>query len=313
MDLSVQAGEPSRSEVLNLGELIDAHLAHLKIMVQAGINKNATREWYSNQFKHLATLRATPAATLRTHHLASIELTNAFVRALKALFKWAADEEQAMIPRNPFAKLTVPECGRRERTLTRAELRSLYLAAPRALRRLLFVQLRTIARPGEIRDLTWSQIDWDRRVLVLKNFKGKKKRRDKLKAREIPLVWPALRMLRNLHRKATDMSPESRVFRSPRYGRPWTANGVRCAMRVARVKAGLDGGDEPVVCYTLRHTGATDLLRAGTDLKLLAEVMGHTRTTTTERYVHLDSSDMLGAVDRAAARQRSPRAGGLPA
>lgn len=299
------------AEVLTLGALTEAYLAHVHVLVEAGMLAKATHEWYSNQFKHLSKLRHTPAASLRTHHLSGIKLTNAFVRVLKRLFKWAADEEQGLVPRDPFAKLTTPPCGERERTLTRPELRQLYLAAPRALRRLLFVQLRTIARPGEVRCLTWGKIDWERRVFVLKEFKAKNKRKDKLKAREIPILRPVLRMLRNLQRKAADTSPDSRIFRSPRYGRPWTYNGVRCAMRVARAKAGLAGGDEPVVCYHLRHTGATEALTNGMDLKMLAVRMGHTRTSTTERYVHLQSKDVVDATDRAA-RPRSPRGNSPP-
>jgi integrase/recombinase XerC len=115
-----------------------------------------------------------------------------------------------------------------------------------------------------------------------------------------------IRLLRNLHRKAADTSPDARVFFSTR-GRPWTSNGVRCALRTARRRAGLDGDGERVVCYTLRHTGATDAIRAELPLKLLAEIMGHTRTTTTERYLHLDASDLVEAIDRLAARR--PKAG----
>ena len=282
--------------------LIDSFKSQLALLVRAGLNAETTRQWYVDTLSHLDPLGTFPADALRTHHLASITLTNAFVRALKRLYKWAADEE--LVPKNPFAKLACPPCGRRERVLTRPELRRLYLASPRAFRRLLFVQLNTLARPGEIRQLTWGQIDWEHRVILLVKFKGQKKRKDKLKARAIPMPRHVLRLLRNLNRKSKDPSPTGRVFISTR-GRVWTPNGVRCAMRTARVRAGLEG-DERVVCYTLRHTSATNAIRKDVSLKLVAEMMGHARTSTTERYLHLNTADVVAAMDKMAARPPRP-------
>lgn len=290
--------------VLTVRHLVDSFLAHLGLLVRAGVNEQTTRTWYADQLRHLDHLADFPAEALRTHHLATIELNNGFVRALKRLYRWGAAED--LVPKDPFAKLSIPPCGRRERVLTRGELARLYRASPRALRLLLMVQLRTIARPGEIRSLTWGQIDWDQRVIILVKFKGQKKRRDKAKARAIPLDLVVIRLLANLKRKSPDPSPAGRVFRSTRYGRPWTSNGVRCAMRVARVRAGLDLGDgERVVCYTLRHTGATTAIRKGLDLKHLAEVMGHARSSTTERYTHLNVADVVNSIDRINQRPRA--------
>ena len=294
--------------MFRLKDLIASFVAHVRVLVQSGENEPATLEWYKAQFAHLtrAGLGDYPADALRTHHLAGVKLTNAFVRALKRLYRWAASEE--LVPRDPFHKLRTPPCGRRERVLTRPELRRLYLASPRALRRLLFVQLRTIARPGEIRNLTWGQIDWANRLIVLGKFKGQKRRKDGKKCRPIPLDAVVIRFLRNLHGKAADPSPDGRVFIASR-GEPWTPNGVRCAMRVARVKAGLADGGERVVCYHLRHTGATNAIRADVPLKMVAEIMGHARTSTTERYLHLNATDLVQAIDRLSARRRQKVAG----
>lgn len=282
--------------MFTLAHLIDSFTAHLRIMVRAGVTAQSTMRWYQDQFRHLRALKDLPAESLRTHHLVTIDLTNAFCRALKRVFKWGAAED--LIPKDPFAKLAIPPCGARTRVLTRPELRRLYLSATRAFRRLLFVQLHTIARPGEVRNLTWSQIDWDKRCIMLAKFKGQAKRRDKLKARPIPLSVTVLRFLRNLRRKAADTSPDARVFISERGGRPWTPNGVRCAMREARRRAGLVGGGERVVCYTLRHTGATEAIRATGDIHLVAGIMGHARTSTTERYLHRDTSDLVAGMDK---------------
>jgi integrase len=294
---------PETTTVFTVRNLVDSFLAETALLVRAGVTEAATQRWYTDQFKHLDSLGGFPADALRTHHLATIELTNGFTRALKRLYRWAAGEE--LIPKDHFAKLRTPPCGQRERVLTPEELARLYRASLPALRRLLFVQLNTLARPGEIRLLEWGQIDWDKRVIVLVKFKGKKRRRDQLKARAIPLPKHVLRLLRNLYRKSRDPSPTGRVFYSTR-GKPWSYTAVRSAMRRARAAAGLDAGDEPVVCYHLRHTGATTAIRRGENLKLVAEVMGHARSSTTERYLHLNTADAVGAIDRISARPRTP-------
>lgn len=304
--LGASGGAQLPSDMLTVAHLVESFAAQSKMLVRAGVQTQTTHQWYQDQFKHLAPLGSFPAEALRVHHLATIEFTNGFVRALKRLYKWAVEGD--LVPKDPFAKLAIPPCGRRERTLTHDEMRRLYLAASPAFRRLLFVQRHTIARPGEIRNLRWDQIDFANRVILLVEFKGKKRRRDQLRARAIPLDLPVLRMLRNMHRRAGgNPAPDARVFRDTR-GRPWTPNGVRCAMRRARAKAGLLDGGERVVLYTLRHTGATEAIRADANLAKVAAVMGHARTSTTERYVHLNTADLVGTIDRVSASRRRPPA-----
>lgn len=288
--------------MLTVKNLIDSFTTHLAMLVRSGVNEPATLRWYVDTLKRLDPVAGFAADALRTFHLTDISPTNALVRALKRLYKWGAAE--GLVTKDPFAKLAIPPCGQRERVLTRTELRRLYRVSSRAFRRLLFVQFGTLARPGEIRQLTWGQIDWRNRVIMIVKYKGKKLRRDQLKARAIPLSRPVLRLLQNLYRKSEDQTVDGRVFIAQR-GKPWTPNGVRCAMRVARRRAGLGEGDEPAVCYHLRHTGATNAVRMDINLKLVAEVMGHARTETTERYCHLNTKDLVGTIDRMTARPRA--------
>lgn len=293
--------------------LVKSYLDHLTVKVKLGQTEPSTLEWYRGQLAKLTEAAGKfPAAELRAPHLVAVEFTYHFVRALKALYKWAADEDTLLVPKDPFRKLKPPPCGERQRILSRTEMRLLYDASIRAHQRFLFVLRRTIARPGEIRLLVWGDIQWDRRLITLRKFKGKKRRTDGVKVRTIPLDRSALRMLRNLHRKAGHPGPSEPVWLDCRWGRQLTANALRCRMRKARLLAGLDpeGVDERVVCYTLRHTSATDATRKGVTDTTLAKVMGHSRSSTTNRYQHLAGDDLVDAIDRVSGRPRKRTSGG---
>jgi integrase len=79
--------------------------------------------------------------------------------------------------------------------------------------------------------------------------------------------------------------PEGPLFRSFRGGKPYTAQAVRCRFRRLRERVPALAN---VVCYTLRHTYATDALVHSVPIATVAELMGHTSTTMIARhYGHL--------------------------
>jgi site-specific recombinase XerD len=53
-----------------------------------------------------------------------------------------------------------------------------------------------------------------------------------------------------------------------------------------------------VTCHRLRHTFATQLLQAGIDIRIIAELMGHRDTRTTMRYTLVISSQRVAAIAR---------------
>ncbi|MFA7172878.1 MAG: tyrosine-type recombinase/integrase [Kiritimatiellia bacterium] len=154
----------------------------------------------------------------------------------------------------------------------------------------------TGCRISEVTALTWSMIDMERGLTVVKG-KGNKERL-------CVVGQPACRVLARTRELARQLWPAAANGGAPIFlnqrGLLLSPRSIERQMKVWLEKARLPAQMTP---HQLRHSFATHLLDAGADLRSVQEMLGHASLSTTQIYTHI-SIELL----RQAYEQAHPRA-----
>jgi len=143
-------------------------------------------------------------------------------------------------------------------------------------------------RVSEVTGVEVRNIDSGRMVIRIEHGKGGKDR-------YVMLSPQLLQILRAYWRLAR---PGQWLFPGREAGAPVSVATLQEACRVAARRADLT---KPVTIHTLRHSFATHLLEAGTDIRIIQVLLGHARLSTTARYTQVATTliaDTTSPLDR---------------
>lgn len=212
---------------------------------------------------------------------------NTELAILSAAIGYVSDRWELDLP-NPVKRQRLPAPEYRVRYLSHLESERLIDAASTVhplLSPFLVLALNTGCRKTELVKLKWDDIDFDRRVITLRpeNTKTRKRRAVPMNAKTM-IAFNELLNLRGKNR-----GEDQWVFFNGR-------GGHRRDMYSLFVKARTIAGIEDCTLHDLRHTFASRLVMSGVELIKVRDLLGHSSVKMTERYAHLATDVLFGAV-----------------
>jgi site-specific recombinase XerD len=152
-------------------------------------------------------------------------------------------------------------------------------------------------RAGELARLKCTDVDTEDRVLRVVLGKG-------AKDRNVPLTRAAAEAIEAWLAEGRPRTPGATrsawLFLACRGGRLYAS----LLNDVVQEQAKRAGIERHVTCHSLRHSVATHLLKGGADIRHIQALLGHASLQSTERYTHVEISDLSKVLKRAHPRGR---------
>ena len=204
--------------------------------------------------------------------------------AIRKFFTYLKDQE--LLATNPA--ITVKGARREEKDpaiLFKEQYKALLYEAsddPRDYA-IIMTFLQTGLRLSELATLRLEDIDFENRLLTVRQGKGKKDR-------QIPLVDDEFKALRNYFRhRATELVLDDDILFLAKNGTSLNVSSVKLIVAKYVKKAGIR---KRVSVHTLRHTFASHKADRNMSIATLQAVMGHKKKETTLKYLHLARTNL---------------------
>ncbi len=146
-------------------------------------------------------------------------------------------------------------------------------------RAMFMIMLRCGLRVEEVAHLFLGDIDLKRRMLLIQDGKGAKDRIVYISNDALHVLLDYLRV-----RPSNKVKKVFLVEKGPRTGQPISIRGIQKRMEYYARKTNLK-----ISCHHLRHTMATQMLNADTDLSTIQDLLGHNSIRTTQRYCRVSN------------------------
>lgn len=138
-------------------------------------------------------------------------------------------------------------------------------------------------RCGELLALKPEHTDTQRNLLIIKQAKGRKDR-------VVPLSNKTIALLKEYY---AAYKPVKFLFEGVKPGEPYDVRSLQNVLKQHLVKAQIH---KPVTLHWLRHSYATHLLEAGTNLRYIQEILGHSNPKTTQIYTHVSTQSLQNVI-----------------
>ena len=209
------------------------------------------------------------------------------VRKLAAIRKFFTFlEENKILAANPANAVKGARREEKEpNILFKEQYKALLYEASDNIRDYAIIQtfLQTGIRLSELVNLQVDDIDFEHRILTVRQGKGKKDR-------QIPLVDEAIKALRNYMRyRNTELILDDDTFFLAKNGTSMNVSTVKYLVAKYVKKAGIR---KKVSVHTLRHTFGAHKADKHMSLATLQELMGHKKKETTLKYIHLAKTNL---------------------
>jgi integrase len=189
-------------------------------------------------------------------------------------------------PDIPWPKCPPPETD----YLSPDECELLLAHATGVIREMILMALRTGMRQGELKGLQWSSIDWENRVLFVKDsYCDREKTIGPPKNNRIRSIPLDIDLYEALFRKR---KPTGYVFTNVN-GQPFNHSSLTYHLEALCKRACL----RRITWHTLRHTFASHLAMRGVPLNIVQALLGHSTIVMTMRYAHVAPSTMRAAIE----------------
>ncbi|MCE5265592.1 MAG: tyrosine-type recombinase/integrase [Syntrophaceae bacterium] len=205
---------------------------------------------------------------------------NCYLNSVCQFYHYLSEEEEIPIV-NPVKKPNIMKLPRGlPKHLKEEQIEILFknLKGPRD-RAMFMIMLRCGLRVEEVGHLSLGDIDLKRRMLLVKDGKGAKDRIVYISNDALDALLEYLRV-----RPATKAKKVFLVEKGPLTGQPISIRGIQKRMEYYARRTNLK-----ISCHHLRHTMATQMLNADTDLSTIQDLLGHNSIRTTQRYCRISN------------------------
>lgn len=215
---------------------------------------------------------------------------------MRKMFNEMIKDKYINVKMNPVALVNGFEEVEKERILTPDEVTKIIAEIEKAdkrykhLKDIIIVGLNTAMRMGEILYMEKGWIDIKTGIINVPRHSQKRGK----KVKKVPVNFVIRPVLSRLLKQNKD---SIYLFINPKTNKPYTS--VQNAWDTILKKAEISGKPhvDKLRLHDLRHTCATNLARAGKDIKLIAQYLGHADVKTTARYIHYQDEDLQEAAE----------------